>query len=320
MIDLSIVIVSYNVRALLLECLDSIMHSPVRLKARAGSRQVDAPSVEVIVIDSASTDETPKSIRGKYKWVTLIEPGENVGFPRGNNLGIEASTGRYVFVLNPDTRIIGDALAQVLAFMDAHPDVGVLGPQLLNEDNTVQSSRRRFPTLLTAFLESTWLEPIAPRAVLDHYYARDIPDTLTADVDWVTGAALVVRRDVIEQVGGMDEGFFMYSEELDWQYRIKQAGWRIVYFPDAQVVHYGGKSSEQVIALRHIHFQTSKIRYFRKHWGRLAGATLRIFMLLSYFLQILLEGAKALVGHRRQMRLERINTYMQVLRSGLRGA
>jgi GT2 family glycosyltransferase len=170
---------------------------------------------------------------------------------------------------------------------------------------------------LTGFFESTWLEPVAPSRVLRHYYAADLPDTATADVEWLVGACLMTRRAVVDQVGGLDEAYFMYSEELDWCRRIKAAGWRIVYLPAAKVVHYMGQSSEQAVTARHIHFQRAKLRYFRRYHGRLVAALLRLFLLLSYLWQLGLEGSKAMVGHKRPLRWQRIRAYWQVLRSGL---
>ena len=138
------------------------------------------------------------------------------------------------------------------------------------------------------------------------------------DVHWVTGAALMARREAVEQVGPLDEGFFMYSEELDWCRRFREAGWRVVYLPTARIVHYVGKSSEQVLPARHIHFQTSKVRYFRKYYGPATAEVLRLFLLANYLWQIGLEGSKWLLGHKRPLRAERIAAYRQVVRSGLR--
>src|SRR5690242_10549721 len=146
-------------------------------------------------------------VRSEFPQVKLIASSENLGYSRGNNLGLRAATGRYLFILNPDTEIVGDALAQMLAYLESHPQVGVLGPQLISADRSIQSTRRRFPTLATAFFESTWFQPFAPRRWLDNYYARDLPDDAVAEVDWVIGAALCVRREAYEQVGGLDEGF-----------------------------------------------------------------------------------------------------------------
>jgi N-acetylglucosaminyl-diphospho-decaprenol L-rhamnosyltransferase len=194
----------------------------------------------------------------------------------------------------------------------------VVGPQLLNDDGSVQSSRRRLPTLATAFFESTWLQPWAPRRLLERYYVLDQPDDVTLDVDWVKGAALMARREAIEQVGLMDDGYFMYSEELDWCRRFREAGWRVVYLPAAQIVHYEGKSSEQVLPARHIYFQSSKVRYFAKFHGPIVAESLRWFLLASYAWQLGIEGAKWLIGHRRSLRAGRIDAYRQVLGSGLR--
>jgi N-acetylglucosaminyl-diphospho-decaprenol L-rhamnosyltransferase len=304
MVDLSIVIVSWNVRDLLRQCLHSVL-------------DLQTCKLEVIVVDNVSTDGTVEMVQAEFPGVHLIVNTENRGFPAANNQGIAVAQGRYTMILNPDTEIVGDALATMVAYADENPDMGVVGPQLLNDDGSMQPSRRRFPTLATAFFESTWLQGCAPRRLLERYYVQEQPDDTTLDVDWVMGAALMARREAIAQVGLMDEGYFMYSEELDWCKRFKDAGWRVVYLPTAQIVHYGGKSSDQVVTSRHVHFQTSKVYYFRKHHGRLAGEALRWFLLGNYVWQLGLEGAKWLVGHKRSLRAERIAAYWQVLRSSL---
>jgi hypothetical protein len=153
--------------------------------------------------------------------------------------------------------------------------------------------------------------------MLRRYYVADTPDDLVQPVDWLVGAALMVRRAVYEELGGLDEGFFMYSEELDWCRRMAAAGWRVVYLPTATAIHHEGKSSEQVVAARHIYFQSSKVRYFRKHHGPLQAGLLRAFLLGTYLLQAASEGLKWLVGHKRPLRAARLRAYRQVLRSGL---
>jgi N-acetylglucosaminyl-diphospho-decaprenol L-rhamnosyltransferase len=301
--DLSVIIVNWNVRDLLRRCLHSILAN------------LPACQLEIIVVDNGSTDGSPEMVRTEFPQVHLMANPDNRGFTAANNQGLAVARGRYVLLLNPDTEVVGDALETLVAFADAHPDVGVVGPQLLNPDGTVQSSRRRFPTLATALLESTWLQPYAPRRLLARYYVLDRPDDKVQDVDWVTGAALMARREAVEQVGPLDEGFFMYSEELDWCRRFRAAGWRVVYLPTARVIHYEGKSSEQVLPARHIHFQTSKIRYFRKYHGPAAAEVLRLVLLGNYLWQIGVEGAKWLLGHKRPLRAERIAAYRQVVQS-----
>ena len=305
--DLSIIIVNWNVRDLLRDCLRSIDVGRGAL------------SVEVIVVDSASADDSVAMMRDQFSWVRLIPCDENVGFPRGNNIGLAEASGMHLLLLNPDTVILEDALPKMVAYLQAHSDVGALGPQLLNPDGSIQSSRRRFPTAATGFLESTWLEGLAP-GVLRRYYALDLPDDATADVDWLTGACIMVPRAIYEEIGGLDEGYYMYSEELDWCRRIKATGRRVVYFPAAQVTHHIGKSSEQAVTARHINFQRAKLRYFRKYHGRVLAGAMRVFLLSNYAWQLILEGAKGLLGSKPALRRQRVRAYYDVLRSGLRPA
>ena len=215
-------------------------------------------------------------------------------------------------------------------YLETHADVGVVGPQLRYGDGRLQSSRRRFPTLLTALFESTPLEWYWPNNPWARWYrmeesgvrsqesgVRGQSGSAGAEVDWLVGAALMARRAVWDQVGGFDEGYFMYSEELDWCRRVKAAGWRIVYLPAAQITHYEGKSSEQVVAARHIRFQISKIRYFRKFHGPRSAGFLRAFILGAFAVEWRLEAAKWLLGSKRALRRDRMTVYRQLLASGL---
>ena len=305
--DLSIVIVNWNVRDLLRHCLHSIFQLP------SSNFQT-----EVIVVDSASSDGSVAMVEEEFPQVRLIANSENVGFTVGSNQGIAASRGRYVLLLNPDTEIVGDALATMVEYLDDQPQVGALGPQLLNPDGSIQSSRRRFPSLATAFLESTILQQWFPHnRIARHYYMADQPDDEVQEVDWVTGACLLTRREAIQNVGVLDEGFFMYSEELDWCRRAKERGWKVVYLPTARVIHHGGQSSEQVKSFQHIQFQRSKIRYFRKHHGLWQAEVLRSFILSTYLYQLIAEALKWLVGHKRPLRAMRVKSYWQVLESRL---
>ena len=336
-VDLSVVIVNWNVRELLGRCLRSILAPGARVGKASETLAVQgaegqgsavwrlavegapACTIEVIVVDSASSDGSVEMVRRAFPEVGLYASEENLGYTGGNNLGIEASRGRYVLVLNPDTEVIGAALQAMVAYMEGHPEVGVLGPQLLWPDGTVQSSRRRFPTVGTALIESTFLQKWFPRhPTLRRYRVLDRPDDAVSEVGWVSGACMVVRRAAFEEVGLLDDGYFMYSEEMDWQKRMRDAGWKVVYWPRAQVRHYEGKSSEQVVALRHIRFGRSKVRYFRKHHGRAAGALVRGWLLVNYGYEWAVEALKWCVGHKRALRRERMRVYGEVLGSGLR--
>ena len=307
MTDLSIIIVSWNVTDLLKACLASILAYPIT-----------PYTLEIIVVDSASTDNSVAMVKRDFPEVKLLAQKENVGFSRSNNIGLEAASGKYIFLLNPDTEIVGNALVHMLDYMNEHPVVGIIGPHTLNTDGTTQSTRRHFPTVALGFVESTWLQAFAPQKLLNDYYVANAPDDGVFEVDWVQGSALLARRVVYAQIGGLDEGYVMYSEEMDWCKRAKIAGWQVIYFGVADIIHHGGKSSEQVAARKHIHFQESKLRYFRKYHGWLTAQILRTFLLTSYLWQISIEGLKALLGHKRDMRRLRMAAYWQVVRSGLR--
>ena len=291
-------------------------------------------TLQVVVVDNASSDATPSLLPNQFPWVRMILNEENLGFTGGNNralalLGLplhaaapphpRIPSSRFVYFLNPDTELLPDSLWTLYHALDGDVRVGAAGPQLLYGDGTRQSTRRRFPTLLTGFWESTWLgrtwlnNPWARR-----YHVADWPDNVRQDVDWVVGAALMVRWAALEQVGGFDEGFFMYSEELDLCKRLKQAGLRVVYDPAAIVIHHEGRSSQQVSTRRHILFNRSKVRYYRKYFGPIWAEILRRYLLLEFRGQMLLEGIKGMIGHRRDLRRARIAAYREVVGSQLR--
>jgi N-acetylglucosaminyl-diphospho-decaprenol L-rhamnosyltransferase len=310
--DLSIVIVSWNVKDLLRHCLSSAADG---LTLERGQHL----SVQIIVVDNASSDGSAEMVRAEFPHVQVIANETNVGFTQGNNQGLAACDGRYALLLNPDTEVVGDALGKMVGFMQERPRVGALGPQLLYPDGGVQSSRRRFPRFTTALLEGTFLQQWFPNSeLLKRYYVLDGADGETQEVDWVVGACLLLRRSTLDEVGPLDERFFMYSEEMDWCYRAKKLGWQVFYYAEAQVVHHEGKSSEQVLPVRHIQFQRSKVLFFSKYHGRLRGEILRLYLLSTYLWQTAVEGLKWLVGHKRPLRRQRVAAYWQVLRSGLR--
>ncbi len=310
--DLSIIVVSWNVRDLLRACLKSVTKS-------LSSGRGQTLSCQVIVVDNDSNDGSVEMLKEAFPEIHVIANDRNLGFTKGNNQGLALSDARYVLLLNPDTEVVGDALGEMVAYMDDHPTAGALGPQLLYPDGQVQSSRRRFPDLRTAYVESTFLQSwFAQSGTLERYYVLDRSDDETQAVDWLVGACLLIRRETLEEVGSLDESYFMYSEELDWCYRAKRRGWEVVYLPTAQAIHHVGKSSEQVLPVQHIQFQRSKVLFFKKHHGRLKGEMLRFFLLASYLWQMIVEGLKWLVGHKRPLRRQRVAAYWQVLRSGLR--
>lgn len=307
--DLTIVVLNWNVVDMLEGCL-------VSLPGACGNLW---PRTQVIVVDNASTDNSVDMVRSRHPYVQLIALPENVGFTKGNNAGIRVATGSYVLLLNPDTYAHPGSIAALYRYMEEHPEVGIAGPRLLNADGTLQHSRRRFPTLATGILESTPLQRFFSGAsAVKHFYMEDVPDEGAQEVDWLSGAALLCRRATLEQIGPFDPGYFMFSEEVDLCRRAKDAGWQVAYVPEARVTHYGGGSTDQAIAARHIHFNSSKARYFRVHEGRLIGELVRLFIMSSYAVQMVSEASKWLLRHKRHMRSTRIKMYARVLGSGLR--
>jgi len=306
--DISILIVSWHVRELLLGCLAALPEA-------VG----DDFSYEVIVVDNASKDGTVAAVREAFPDVRIIANADNRGFTGGNNQALAAARGRYLFLLNPDTKPLPGSIARLARYLESHPETGMVGPRLWYGDGSPQPSRRRFPTLATLFTESAIVQRYFPGLGLFARYAlADVPDDQEQEVDWLVGAALMARRKVYEQIGGLDETFFMYSEELDWCKRAKDAGWRIAYEPAAEIIHYEGKSSEQAVARRDIAFFSSRVKYTRKYYGRAWAEVLRWWLLATFVFQWLREGAKWLVGHKRALRAQRMAAYQQVLKSGLK--
>ncbi len=309
MTRLSAIVVSWNTRDLLRRCLESLC-------ASSG----EGGQLELLVVDNGSTDGSPEMVRSDFPGATLIANGQNLGFARANNQAIARAEGQHLLLANTDTEMVGSAVADMVRYADEHPDVAVVGPQLLNADGSVQSSRRSFPTASTAFLESTVLQRWLPNhPAVRRYYLLDSPDGETQEVDWLVGACLLVRGEACRQVGLMDEGYFMYSEEMDWCRRFSDAGWKIVYLPTARVIHYEGQSSGKDPYHRHTRFQYSKCRYFEKHRGPRFAQLLRVFLLGNYLFLWLEDAAElVLLRRNRSMRRERMSVLAKVLRWQLR--
>ncbi len=340
-VDLSIIIVTWNVWPLLRDCLQSLhtmtMPDPSQPQIRHFG-PLDAPlTVEVIVVDSAGSDETPTRLPAEFPWVRFLRSEKNVGFTGGNNLGYGMSRGDTIFFLNPDTTLFvqdptGTAddtrtnpLWQLYQTLNGHAAIGMVGPQLRYGDGSWQNSRRQLPTPLTGFWESTWLGQLWPTNPWTRaYHMADWPATFAHDVAWLNGSAMFARRAALQSIlqagdnGPFDEAFFMYSEELDLCHRLRLAGWRIVYEPTALILHYEGRSSEQAVATRHIRFNTSKVRYYEKYFGRGWGWALRHYLLFEFRIQLLSEEIKLRLGHKSALRRERIAVYQAVLHSQLR--
>jgi N-acetylglucosaminyl-diphospho-decaprenol L-rhamnosyltransferase len=309
MTELSVSVVSYRTPALLVQCLNA-------LAAQRASVDMD-----VTVVDNASGDDSAGMVASQFPWVRLVRNQRNAGFGAAHNQVLRGARGRYWLVLNSDAAPVPGAVRSLVDFLDQHPRVAVVGPRLRYPDGTLQSSRRRFPTVATLFVESTQLQRFWPRhPVLRRYYFADRPeDDRPQDVDWVVGACLCVRAAAAAEVGLFDEGFFMYSEELDWCRRFRAAGWRVAYLPSAEVAHLEGGSSRLDLAARDRLFQASKLRYAGKWHGRWVAGALRTYLVAEYVARAAEEGLKLALGSQVPARRTRLRVIGSGLRATLRG-
>lgn len=228
--DISIIIVNWNVKALLKAALRSI------------EMATGALDVETIVIDNHSSDGSAEMVAEQFPRVTLIANKDNRGFARANNQGIKIASGNYLFILNPDTELQPDTLLQLFRFMDEHPDIAMVGPMLRNTDGTLQPSCRRFPSIWYALCDHLFLNKLFSNTRLNGYMMGDFSYDRIADVDQPMGAAMFVRKTVVDRVGLMDEHNFVWFDEVDWCFQFKKAGERILFYPDARLTHHQGKS------------------------------------------------------------------------------
>ncbi len=255
-VDLSVVIVSYNVASLLCRCLGSVYRT-------LGSSGIQ---FEVLVVDNASSDGTGDMLRDRFPQALLIENESNRGFAAATNQGLALSGGRYAFLLNPDTELIGDAASRLFGFMESHQDAGMVTGQLLNPDGTLQHGAFRFPNLWMSFLD---FFPINHRLTGSRLNGRyELGGMAPFEVDHPLGASMMVRRQVAEQVGPLDEAFFIYCEEIDWCLRIKRGGWRIYSVPQALVIHHVAQSTRQRAPAMFVELHKSRSLLFRKHYSR----------------------------------------------------
>ncbi len=271
--DLSIIIVTYNSRAPVERCLASLERHPASGLA------------ETIVVDNASSDGTAETVRGRFPGVRVVANAENRGYSRGVNQGIHSSTGRLILILNPDIVVGEGSIDRLASFMAEHPDAGIAGAKLVYPDGTLQYSARAFYTPSALLFRRTVLGRMFPRAkpLRDHLLMDD-GHAVSREVDWIIGACMLVRRAALEQVGAMDERFFLYFEDLDWCYRMKQRGWKVCYVPDSVMVHtYERSSARSVFRKPFIIHILSLLRYYEK-WNR-----------LFYFLRRNRGAAKTLV-------------------------
>ncbi|MDQ7054916.1 MAG: glycosyltransferase [candidate division KSB1 bacterium] len=266
----SVIIVSYNVKEFLQQCLISIQSALQHI-----------PS-EIFVVDNASDDDSTKLVCEQFPDITLIQNTRNEGFARANNRALRQARGQYLVLINPDTIAQEDTFERLIAFMKAHPDAGMVGCKILNPDGSLQlACRRSFPSPWVAFTRLTGLSFLFPKSRLfGRYNLTYLPEDQIAEVDAISGSFMMIRREAFEQVGLLDESFFLYGEDLDWCYRTIQAGWKIYYVPDTQIIHFKGESSKRSRLDSLLIFYQSMARFVKKHFRH------RYFFVTYYLLII----------------------------------
>lgn len=271
---LTVQIVNWNAREPLRQCLQSIRAHP--------------PGVpyEILVLDNNSHDGSVQMLEKEFPPIHLLVSEQNLGFSKGHNLCAKHAKGDYLFILNPDTLLSPSALDRLVAFASAHPEIGIIGPKLLNPDGSLQFSCRRFPEPTAALFRNTPLGKLFPNNhYTREYLMTDWDHNSVREVDWVSGAALFVRKTVFEQLGGFDEQFFMYCEDVDLCYRAWQAGWKVVYYPDVVIYHAIGRSTDLVANKMIRTFHQSMYRYYKKHYLKKTTLWMRPLIPLGLFLR-----------------------------------
>ena len=313
MMDLTVSIINTNNRELLGGCLESIFTNSSGI------------SLEVYVIDNNSHDGSVEMVSSRFPQVKVIKNDRIDGFAANHNKVLHRSQGRYVCILNEDTLICPHAFERMIAFMDQHPDVGAIGPQILHKDGGgVQlECARKFPTLFTEFCRNTGLTKLLPKSrifggVLMGYWDHND----TREVDCLSGACMIVRTSAMKEIGLLDERFFMYSEDDDWLYRLKKGGWRVFFLHRAHILHYGGQANMRQPRRMGVEAFKSRYIFFQKHRGNLYAWIYRLFIFFITLAKLLAFSVGLLVGkdpQRRGRYQEKITSHNCVLKWVLAG-
>lgn len=276
--EISVIIVSWNASGYLEKCLESLSGGIVR-------------NHEVIVVDNNSSDGSPTMVMNKFPWVKLIQTGENLGFSKGNNIGVKSSRGKYVALINSDALALPGCLDALSQFLDDHPDVGMVGPRVMNGDRSQQSSCRRFPTLWNNACEVFLLNRLFPRIKFfagEHmfYFSYDC----TCEVEVLVGCFILARRKAINEFGLLDEDFFFYGEDIDWSRRCWQAGWKVMFYPGAEAIHFRGGSSKNNRPRFAVMQHTARLQLWAKHYPRIAVEGLMVLLAIGCGFRLAFAG------------------------------
>ncbi|MBW8041251.1 MAG: glycosyltransferase family 2 protein [Planctomycetes bacterium] len=273
--DVSIIIVAWNVRELLFNCLKSVFDV---------TRGI---SFEVIYVDNSSEDGSIEMVSEEFPDVRIIRNKKNEGFIKANNQGIEISQGRYVLLLNSDTVVLDNAIAKMVKFADAHPETAVIGCKVLNPDETLQRNCFMQPSLLNMFLSATYLYKIFPK---NRFMGRERMTwwdfDKTREVETISGCFSLVRREAIEQVGVMNDIYFVYGDDPDWCYRFKKSGWKVLFNPEPKIIHYGGQNTKHMAEKFKLQLYGSKLIFMKLHRSKLKFPLARFFTAMFFLWRV----------------------------------
>lgn len=302
--ELSIIIVNWNTRDLLLQCLGSIYQT------------IEGIEMDVFVVDNGSLDGSITAAQERFPEVKLIQNEMNLGFARANNQALRIAMGKYLLLLNPDTQVKKEAIDRLISFMDTHPEAGGAGGQLLNADGSKQNSIANFPSLVTELFNKSLLRWLFPKAFPGK--ERNYPEPI--EVDSVIGACMIVKRGVVEQVGLLDEDYFLFLEETDWCYRIQEAGWKIYHIPQSEIYHFQGKGAELEKRKAKIEYYRSRYLFFKKNRGNLQWFILLIGSVMKLMFELVFMGmACLLTSFRIEKWRKRFSLYTHLMRWHLKG-
>ena len=274
-IDVSVVIVNWNTKDLLHQTLQTLY------------KNTHGITFETIVVDNGSSNGSVDMVRKLWKQVKLIQLPENKGFTVANNEGFDKAKGRFILLLNSDTIVTPTTLPGMVRFLETHPDAGCVGCKHLNPDKTLQRSMDNFPSLLNDFLSYTELHRLQIfQPLLKKKFAWWSDYDKVREVDWVNGSCMMVRKEVIKQVGGLDEAFFIYGEELDWCYRMKKCGWKVYFTPKATIIHIGGQAMNRAADKRIVLKYKGQYRFYKKHYSIFQYISLRIIVTVIALVRI----------------------------------
>jgi len=296
-IDLSVIVVNWNTRDLLRDCLRSVEEHSGGL------------GTGVIVVDNGSSDGSPDMVREDFPAVRLVENGQNLGFARAVNRGLDIATGRHFLLLNSDTRVLPGSLESMVAFLDETEAAALCGPQLVNEDGSPQNSIANFPTLATELLNKSLLRLLFPGRFPKKVAEGETPH----EVESVIGAAMMVKREAVEEVGRLDEDYFFFLEETDWCNRFREEGWKVYHLPAVRIVHLQGKSAEKVHIPARIEYFRSRYTYFRKHHGGAVNLLFRVLVPVRVFVNTAANGILSLFGLLPGRSAGRFRVYSRIL-------